>query len=122
MDIIDSSGSSPRLRIGALVSVVSGTLIWSGYVALSDWIDSTIGLGIGAIGDFAAWLNGSVVPGIVDIGTSGIESAVAANVEWVSTLGIIGPIVASIEILVVIYLLLLGIRAVPRLIRGLLST
>ena len=119
-DLIDSTGSVPKLKIGALVTSILGTIAFGYQVAILRVIDG-IGGGItSTLGAIEEWLAGGVIStslpggpiresGIVDLLFGGLirasNAAVAEHVAWLDGLGLVGQLVAFVEVLGIVYIL-----------------
>jgi len=122
MDIIDSSGSSPRLRITALVGLASAEVIFGWWAGLIAWIDAALGGLNGSYGVIGTWLSEELLGSLFAIGPSTIRAAAASNARWVESLGMAGIVVATIELVIIVYLIIVSIRAAGRLVGGLISS
>jgi len=122
MDIIDSSGSSPRLRLGALLGTGVATVAYGYWAGLLSWIDATLGGLNGSYDTIGTWISEELLGSLFAIGPNTISAAAASNARWIASLGPAGIVVATIELLVVAYLLLFSINAVERMIGGLISS
>ena len=105
-DIIDTSGSTPSLRISALVAAASGTVIYGYYSAVVDTIDRIGSGAAAAYRDLADWIANDYIGSLIEIPIGTIETATAANQEFLALFGAVAPAVAAVELLVLVWLLI----------------
>lgn len=117
-DLVDTSGGTPSLRVKRFVATILGILSL-GWI--SGVIDTILQWGGGinsSIRSFSSFVRFDL-EGALTGAISGAMQAWAQNTAFLtSTFGPLAPLVAVIEVVVVLYLLGLGIRALIRGIFG----
>lgn len=110
--LIDSSGSTPSVKIGAVVTTFLSTIIYGWYVGFINVLDAVGGGVTSTLDDVTAWLAGGQewMPelgysvrrgGVLDLLFGGAETfldaATQSHVEWLSNFGLWGQLFAFAE-------------------------
>lgn len=120
---IDTSGRTPRLVLGALLTTSVGTLLLAQFKAVMSWIRG-VGDGVSdVINGVSTFLYSTSERSVLSLTIGGVESTMAAawdaNAVWLaSTFGTFAQPVAVVEIVVVIWLMYAAIGAGYRKIRA----
>lgn len=120
-DIIDTSGSTPSLRVSALVAAMSGTVIYGWFAGVVETIDRIGSGAASAYRDLGDWIAEGVIGSLLEIPIGIIETAVSANSEFLALLGAIAPIVAAIEVALIVWILVRATQESISLLGGLIA-
>lgn len=103
---VDTSGSVPSLRVGALVSTLVGAVVYGWLYGFIGFVDTWLGGIAGAISSLGSYLSGALIPTLF-AGLSGpVEAAWQSNAEFVASLGTLGMLVAALELALVLFIVL----------------
>ena len=105
-DIIDTSGSTPSLRISALVAAASGTVIYGYYSAVVSTLDRIGSGAAAAYRDLADWIANDYIGSLIEIPIGAIDAATAANQEFLALFGAAAPAVAAVELMILVWIML----------------
>lgn len=110
---IDTSGSTPRLRVGAVATGILGTIlvgVQSGYLSIITRVGGGASSTLDAIASFLADPSG-LIPGLFDVAVDVGRTAAQANGEWIAdTFGAFAIVAAFAEGVLLIYLVIWGVR------------
>lgn len=110
---IDTSGSTPRLKVGAVATGILGTLlvgVQSGYLSIIEAIGGGYSSTADAIASFLSGGDG-LIPSLFDFAIGVGHAAAVANGEWIrETFGAFGILAAFVEGFLIIYLVIWGVR------------
>lgn len=121
LPLIDTSGSRPSLRIGALATLLTGTVIWGWFSGFIDFLDA-LGSGIaGSLAALGSWLEHDLLAGIFGIAEDGMAEISAQNAAFLEVFGPFAQVVAVIEVAIVIWILLAVLLASTRRFREVFS-
>lgn len=119
-EFVDVVDGTPVIRWDRIVVVFSASFFTAWLAGLLD-IMRGIGRGIAStIDGFGSWV-AMTIGSIFGIPTGAIETALASNTEFLSIFGPFAPVVAVIELVVMVYLLVGGTARAVDTVKGVIS-
>lgn len=93
-DVIDTSGSRPRIRPGALATLLTGTVIWGWFAGWIGYVDAALGGVTSSVEDLGYWIERDLLAAIFGIAEDGTAEIAAQNASAISSLGLLGQLIA----------------------------
>lgn len=112
LTLIDTSGDTPTLKIGAVVSFVVGTVFWGTIQGVITMIQR-FGAGLwGSVRDLETWLagQGGLIPAVFAIPETLFSIAFTLNASWLGVTGPFAQVLAVVEIGALVWMVLWGIQ------------
>jgi hypothetical protein len=100
---------------------MSGTVIYGWFAGVVETIDRIGSGAASAYRDLGTWIAEGVIGSLLEIPIGTIETAVGANSEFLASLGVIAPVVAAIELLVVVWIIVRATEESISLLGGLIA-
>lgn len=114
---IDTSGSLPALKVGAVVTGMFATVVYGMQTAFLRFFNGVTSGYFSFVDGIAHWVE-TFPTSVIDGGVGIMDVATQGHIEWLASLGLVAYPVVVVEAVVVVALLLFTTRLVITAVLG----